>query len=134
MSAFIIIFVCFLCQSERNSIMEGVCGAAQSSDMQVRVAALQCLLKIMSLYYEYMETYMGESLILITVEAMKSDIDEVAIQGIDFWSVVSDQEMDLYLGDYGVRRIRQRSCTFYLNGALQFVVPVLLQRLTKQVS
>lgn len=31
----------------------------------------------------------------ITVEAMKSDIDEVALQGIEFWSNVCDEEMDL---------------------------------------
>lgn len=31
----------------------------------------------------------------ITIEAMKSDIDEVALQGIEFWSNVCDEEMDL---------------------------------------
>lgn len=91
---------------------------------QVRVAALQNLVKIMSLYYQYMETYMGPALFAvrrhkplfkpdsqlassqrrcysrhflfqITIEAMKSDIDEVALQGIEFWSNVCDEEMDL---------------------------------------
>lgn len=76
----------------------------------------------MSLYYQYMETYMGPALFAvshinlvnwwwvegllsfiacsvtsfqITIEAMKSDIDEVALQGIEFWSNVCDEEMDL---------------------------------------
>ncbi len=31
----------------------------------------------------------------ITIEAMKSDIDEVALQGVEFWSNVCDEEMDL---------------------------------------
>ena len=31
----------------------------------------------------------------ITIETMKSDIDEVALQGIEFWSNVCDEEMDL---------------------------------------
>ncbi|PKU26975.1 importin subunit hypothetical protein [Limosa lapponica baueri] len=62
---------------------------------KVRVAALQNLVKIMSLYYQYMETYMGPALFAITIEAMKSDIDEVALQGIEFWSNVCDEEMDL---------------------------------------
>ena len=31
----------------------------------------------------------------ITIEAMNSDIDEVALQGIEFWSNVCDEEMDL---------------------------------------
>ena len=29
-------------------------------DLQVKVSALQCLVKIMSLYYQYMEAYMGQ--------------------------------------------------------------------------
>ena len=29
------------------------------------------------------------------MEAMKSDIDEVALQGIEFWSSVCDEEVDL---------------------------------------
>lgn len=29
------------------------------------------------------------------MEAMKSDIDEVALQGVEFWSSVCDEEVDL---------------------------------------
>lgn len=49
-------------QSERNFIMEVVCEATQNTDSAVKVAALQCLVKIMSLYYQYMEPYMGQAL------------------------------------------------------------------------
>ena len=31
------------------------------------------------------------------MEAMKSDIDEVALQGIEFWSSVCDEEVDLQI-------------------------------------
>ncbi|XP_069697623.1 importin subunit beta-1 isoform X3 [Periplaneta americana] len=122
-------------ESERNFIMEVVCEATQSSDTQVRVAALQCLVKIMSLYYQYMETYMGQALFPITLEAMKSDIDEVALQGIEFWSNVSDEEVDLAIEDSEATeagRPPQRTSRFYAKGALQFLVPVLMQKLTKQ--
>ena len=33
---------------------------------QVQVAALQCLVKIMSLYYVYMESYMGPALFAVS--------------------------------------------------------------------
>lgn len=42
--------------------MEVVCETTQSKDTQIRVAALQCLVKINSLYYEYMESYMAQAL------------------------------------------------------------------------
>ena len=57
--------------------MQVVCEATQATDIQVKVAALQCLVKIMSLYYQYMESYMGPALFAITLEAMKSEAEEV---------------------------------------------------------
>jgi len=45
--------------------MQVVCEATQSLDTQVRVAALQCIGKIMSLYYQYMEHYMGPALFAV---------------------------------------------------------------------
>lgn len=46
--------------------MQVVCEATQASDMGIRVAALQCLVKIMSLYYHYMEHYMGPALFAVS--------------------------------------------------------------------
>ncbi|XP_042897818.1 importin subunit beta-1 isoform X1 [Parasteatoda tepidariorum] len=122
-------------ESERHFIMQVVCEATQSADTKVKVAALQCLVKIMSLYYQYMEAYMGPALFAITMEAMKSDIDEVALQGIEFWSNVCDEEVDLDIeaseaSEQG--RPPARTSRFYAKGALQYLVPILMQTLTKQ--
>lgn len=68
---------------------------------------------------------------------MKSDVDEVALQGIEFWSNVSDEEVDLAIEDSEAAecgRPPQRSSKFYAKGALQYLVPVLMNKLTKQVS
>ncbi|CAI5676667.1 unnamed protein product [Oreochromis niloticus] len=121
--------------TERHFIMQVVCEATQCPDTRVRVAALQNLVKIMSLYYQYMETYMGPALFAITIEAMKSDIDEVALQGIEFWSNVCDEEMDLAIeaseaSEQG--RPPEHTSKFYAKGALQYLVPILTQTLTKQ--
>ncbi|XP_056637242.1 importin subunit beta-1 isoform X2 [Diorhabda carinulata] len=121
--------------TERNYIMEVVCEATQSPDSQIKVAALQCLVKIMSLYYQHMETYMAPALFPITLEAMKSENDAVALQGIEFWSNVSDEEVDLAIEDTEATeagRPPTRSSRHYAKGALQYIVPILLQKLTKQ--
>lgn len=121
--------------AERNFIMEVVCEATQSSDTQICVAALQCLVKILSLYYQYMEPYMAQALFPITLEATKSENDQIALQGIEFWSNVSDEEIDLIIeiqeaNDAG--RAPTRVSKHYARGALQYLTPVLVEKLTKQ--
>jgi len=120
---------------ERNYIMQVVCEATQSADPQVKVASLQCLVKIMSLYYQFMEAYMGQALFAITLDAMKNETDEVALQGIEFWSNVCDEEVDLMMEAAEateVGRPPEQVSRFYAKGALQFLVPELMIRLTKQ--
>ena len=46
--------------------MQVVCEATQSTDVHVKTAALQCLVKIMSLHYSYMEAYMGPALFAVS--------------------------------------------------------------------
>lgn len=122
-------------QTERNYIMEVVCESTQSPDTQISVAALQCLVKILSLYYSYMEPYMAQALFPITLEAMKSENDQVALQGIEFWSNVSDEEIDLSIENQEAAetgRPPTRVSKHYARGALQYLAPVLMEKLTKQ--
>jgi len=121
--------------AERHYIMQVVCEATQSDDCKVKVAALQCLVRIMTLYYQYMETYMGQALFAITLDAMKSENDDVALQGIEFWSNVCDEEVDLQIEASEATeagRPPESVSRFYAKGALQFLVPELMSRLTKQ--
>ena len=46
--------------------MQVVCEATQSSNLKIQVAALQNLVKILSLYYDYMEYYMGPALFAVS--------------------------------------------------------------------
>ncbi len=54
-------------ETERHFIMQVVCEATQCKDVHIRVAALQCLVKIMSLYYQFMEAYMGPALFAVSL-------------------------------------------------------------------
>ncbi|XP_054155376.1 importin subunit beta-1-like [Oppia nitens] len=121
--------------TERHFIMQVVCEGTQCPDIKVKVSALQCLVKIMSLYYQHMEQYMGPALFAITMQAMRSEHDEIALQGIEFWSNVCDEETDLSIeateaAEQG--RPPTRTSKFYAKGALQYLVPILMQTLTKQ--
>lgn len=49
-------------KGERNYIMQVVCEATQSSAVSVQVGAFECLVKIMTLYYEKMSFYMERAL------------------------------------------------------------------------
>ena len=86
------------------------------------------------------------------MDAMKSNHDEIALQGIEFWSNVCDEEYDLQLDQQEVsdiigemffvsiidlkaqeqNRQPERTSRYYARGALPYLVPVLLQRLTMQ--
>ncbi|XP_067934180.1 importin subunit beta-1-like [Watersipora subatra] len=125
----------FEVESERNFIMQVVCEATQSTDIQVKTAALQCLVKIMSLHYTQMENYMGQALFAISIEAMKSDHDEIALQGIEFWSTVCDEEVDLGIELQEAQELGkapERTSCHYAKGALQYLVPILTGIMTKQ--
>lgn len=122
-------------EAERHFIMQVVCEATQCNYVPVQVAALQNLVKIMSLYYQYMEAYMGPALFAITLAAMKSDVNEIALQGIEFWSTVCDEETDLAIEAAEAEeqgRPPEQVSRFYVKGALNFLIDVLLQTLTKQ--
>lgn len=49
-------------QGERNYIMQVVCEATQNTSVPVQVGAFECLVKIMTLYYDKMAFYMERAL------------------------------------------------------------------------
>lgn len=67
---------------------------------------------------------------------MKSSKDKVALQGIEFWSSVCDEEADLSIEAAEALesgRPPEQTSKFYVKGAMQYLVPVLLEILTQQV-
>ncbi|KRX66528.1 Importin subunit beta-1 [Trichinella sp. T9] len=124
-------------ETERNVIMQVICETTQSANENLKVAALQCLVKVMSLYYQHMEYYMPAALFSISVEAMKSSSQDVALQGIEFWSNVCDEELAL-ASDEEEAKEKGKSlevvCRNYAKQALPYVMPILLETLARQVD
>ncbi|SCV73049.1 BQ2448_6974 [Microbotryum intermedium] len=122
-------------EGERNYIMQVVCEATQSPSSDVQVAAFECLVRIMSLYYDYMKHYMERALFGLTVLGMKHVDEQVALQAVEFWSTVCDEEIELALeaeeaAEYGDQP--ERGSSHFARIALPEVLPVLLQLLLKQ--
>ena len=57
----------FTMQNERHLIMQVVCDATQSANVDVSEAALECLVKIASMYYPYLEFYMKEAIVCVSI-------------------------------------------------------------------
>ena len=69
-SSYVHIFFAFFSfsqlKTERDYIMQIICDAAQSANDQIKVSALQNLVKIMDLYYEFMDDYMDQALLAVS--------------------------------------------------------------------
>lgn len=84
-------------EGERNYIMQVVCEATQSADVNVKVSSYECLVRIMQLYYHQMRYYMEQALFGLTVLGMRDSEQRVALQAVEFWSTVCEEEIDLAL-------------------------------------
>ncbi|KAL2921790.1 Importin subunit beta-1 [Bienertia sinuspersici] len=117
---------------ERDYIMRVVCEATLSSDVKIRQAAFECLVAISSTYYEKLSHYIKD-IFSITAKAVKEDEEPVALQAVEFWSSICDEEIDIleeYGGDFtGDSEI---PCFYFIKQALPALVPMLLETLLKQ--
>ncbi|KAI0314478.1 karyopherin Kap95 [Amylostereum chailletii] len=123
-------------EGERNYIMQVVCEATQNPNIQVQVTAFECLVRIMNLYYNKMSFYMERALFGLTVMGMKSSEESVALQAIEFWTSVAEDEAQLEQ-DYqdaqdGLIEGEIDEPKYFAKIALPEIVPVLLELLTKQ--
>ncbi|KAJ7945076.1 importin subunit beta-1-like [Quillaja saponaria] len=117
---------------ERDYIMRVVCEATLSPELKIRQAAFECLVAISSTYYEKLAPYI-QDIFNITAKAVKEDEEPVALQAIEFWSSICDEEIDIleeYGGDFSAdSEIR---CCYFAKQALPVLVPMLLETLLKQ--
>ncbi|CAG8433275.1 4156_t:CDS:10 [Diversispora eburnea] len=122
-------------EGERNYIMQVVCEATQSSDVNVQVSAFECLVRIMQIYYDKMRFYMEKALFGLTVLGMKHEDERVALQAVEFWSTVCDEELELMTEAVEAQESGEqpdRLSHNFAKAALPEILPVLLWLLTKQ--
>ncbi|KAK4384831.1 Importin subunit beta-1 [Sesamum angolense] len=117
---------------ERDYIMRVVCEATLSPEVKIRQAAFECLVSIGSTYYEKLAPYI-QDIFNITSKAVREDEEPVALQAIEFWSSICDEEIDIleeYGGDFTADS--DVPCYYFIKQALPALVPMLLETLLKQ--
>ncbi|KAJ2873682.1 karyopherin Kap95 [Coemansia aciculifera] len=122
-------------EGERNVIMQTVCEATQSPEPTVQVAAYECLVRIMQLYYDKMSFYMEKALLGLTVTGMKHAEEKIALQAIEFWSTLCDEELELQIEEEEAQefgRQADRQSYQFAKSSLGLVMPTLLFLLTRQ--
>ncbi|KAH9607527.1 hypothetical protein KSS87_017457 [Heliosperma pusillum] len=118
-------------EMERNYIMKVVCDTATSQEVEIRQAAYECLVAIASMYYEVLEPYM-QALYELTSNAVKGDQEQVALQAIEFWSSICDEEIEIQ-ESYGEDSDQSEAPhSHFIQKVLPFLVPMLLETLLKQ--
>ncbi|KAF8335779.1 karyopherin Kap95 [Cantharellus anzutake] len=122
-------------EGERNFLMQVVCEATQNPSVDVQVLAFECLVRIMSLYYDKMGFYMERALFGLTVLGMKNPEERVALQAVEFWSTVCEEEADIAVEaadalEYG--EVPERESKDFARIALPEILPVILTLLTRQ--
>lgn len=119
-------------EMERNYIMRVICETTLSADVRIRQASFECLVSISSTYYEKLAPYI-QDIFTITAKAVRTDEEPVALQAIEFWSSICDEEIEIqeeYGGDFsGDSEVPH---FHFIKQALPVLVPLLLETLTKQ--
>ncbi|KAF5478034.1 importin subunit beta-1-like [Juglans microcarpa x Juglans regia] len=117
---------------ERDYIMRVVCESTLSPELKIRQSAFECLVAISSTYYEKLAPYI-QDIFNITAKAVKEDEEPVALQAIEFWSSVCDEEIDI-LEEYGGEFSADSDvpCFYFVKQALPVLIPLLLETLLKQ--
>ncbi|CAD5322468.1 Armadillo-type fold [Arabidopsis suecica] len=118
-------------EMERNYIMKMVCETACSKEAEIRQAAFECLVSIASTYYEVLEHYI-QTLFELTSNAVKGDEESVALQAIEFWSSICDEEIDRQEYDSPASGDSSPPHSSFIEKALPHLVQMLLETLLKQ--
>lgn len=80
--------------AERSAIVKTLCDAARAGDTEVRKAAFEGLVKIAEHYYDKLPEYIRD-IYSLTENAIRNDVESVAMQAIEFWSTIAEEEVTI---------------------------------------
>lgn len=119
---------------ERSAIVNTLCEAARSGDDNVRQAAFEGLVKVSENYYDKLHEYI-QTIYTLTENAIRNDIESVAMQAIEFWSSVAEEEGAIIIDNELLReagKTPERQNRQFVEHALPFLSGPLFDSLKKQ--
>lgn len=127
----------FTKKAERDAIMQVTCSCTQFPLNKVRLGAMQCLVRIVGLYYDYMEEYM-QAIFKISEKAIQTDESDVVLQAIEIWSTIAEIEAiiteDIEFSNSKNIPIKRKCGNFVIAAMKAQLATLLLSCMTKQID
>lgn len=118
----------------RTVIMNTIYKAAKSEDERIRCAAFEGLVCIGENYYDKLPEYI-RSLYELTDEAIRKDVEPVALQAIEFWSSIAEEEINLLEESETAQELGvtpERTSKNFVATALPYLTQPIFESLKKQ--
>lgn len=124
----------FTVPAERDAIVNTLCQSARSDDENIRQAAFEGLVKVSENYYDKLHEYI-QAIYSLTEHAIRNDIEPVAMQAIEIWSTVAEEEAAINLDNelfQGTGKTSDRASRQFVERALPYLSGPLFDSLKKQ--
>ncbi|KAN0032741.1 hypothetical protein ACTFIV_006661 [Dictyostelium citrinum] len=111
-------------KEQRDYIMKVIIDNSESQNPLIKKSAFENLVKIATIYYEYILDYMSP-IFKATIDAIQNDKNEdVVLQAIEFWTSLAEEEA-AQIDEIDFNKL-------VIPKALANLVPIMLETLTKQ--
>jgi importin subunit beta-1 len=115
----------FKIDTERRLLLAHIIASCSFPHMEVRVKAMQCLVEISREFYDYLTEHI-EDIGKVTFTAMRLDESDVALQALEVWSSLCDEEIS--------KRENALEYKGFIKTAAPGLVNVLLENLSKKTE
>ncbi|VDB89957.1 unnamed protein product [Peniophora sp. CBMAI 1063] len=123
-------------EKQRDCIMEIIHNSACDPHVGTQVKAFECMARCVTMYYGKMRVYLEGAFLKMSAVGMQSNVEDVALRAIEFWTSVAEEEVQLE-EDYqdmlaGLVEDVIEQPGYYCMAASSTIVPVLLLLLARQ--
>lgn len=118
----------FNAENEKSILMTNIIGCIASTNQDIKIKAIQCIVEIVTCFYDFIGGPTLEQLGHGTFSEIKQEeSEEVSIAAVEVWSSISDMDIEREM-----RNDPKLPCRNYIATAYGALVPLLLESLKRQ--